>query len=410
MLTMLLKQMLDAPTSSPNLVVFDPFQAFDREQLVKEVVGLANADVEGARNILFGVNPGGMDGSRIVGIPEDVVGDLKRAHRVISSLVEPVLDLAFIFDCINGKLVGALEIDGCEFGPYFLAQDLSEELQRGACWVRRDRELLAVERRELMNGHTPAEEETAATPVVSPDDVRLVVGFNDDPACEFIEVTVPDTSDPPFAEEGLAGDDTKHSATFTQTLREKVGTMTTQILKKAKQGRSRDGTAQDADEAGNEIAAAARKHYFYEERAVKVELCIRNDSDVDIRALRVELGFPRVPGFDVADRIYTSPFDKRSDAEASQRNYPTVEHRKDAIFVRAPVGDVQAGHTQPLIGTALRLAVGPDAVGKKVAMQYVLRGADGRKLDTGRLKIRLSQQPREASGNTATEVANLNMA
>ena len=50
--TMLLKQMLDAPTSSPNLVVFDPFQAFDREQLVREVVGLAYADLEGPRSIL----------------------------------------------------------------------------------------------------------------------------------------------------------------------------------------------------------------------------------------------------------------------------------------------------------------------------------------------------------------------
>ena len=95
-------------------VEVDPFQAFDRENLVKEVVGLANAQLEGPRHILFGVNPGGMNGN-IVGIPNDAIGDLKRAHRLISSLVEPLLDLAFIFDCINGKLVGALEIDGCEF-------------------------------------------------------------------------------------------------------------------------------------------------------------------------------------------------------------------------------------------------------------------------------------------------------
>lgn len=407
MVTMLLKQMLEAPTTSPNLVVFDPFRDFDRETLIKEVIGLANAEIEGPRHILFGVNPGGMNGN-IVGIPSDTVGDLKRAHRLISTLVEPVVDLAFIFDCMDGKLVGALEIDGCEFGPYFLAQDLSDELGRGACWIRRDRELTAVERGELLNGHRAAPQESEAARQVSPDNVSLVVGFKQDPDCEFIEVDVPDTSDPPFPEEGLAGDDTKKSATFTQTLRDKVGTMTTQILKMKKPARSSDSG--DAADAGSEIARAANQHYLYEERAVQVELCIRNDSDIDISDLRAELGFPRIPGFDIADRIYTSPFDKRADGRSGQRGYPSVEHRKDAIFARTTIAELPARHTQQLLTTPLRLAVGPKALGKKIAMQYVLRGPDGRKLDSGRLKLRLSQDRADATGADATEVADLNMA
>ncbi len=403
---MLLKQMLEAPSSNPNLVVFDPFQAFDRENLVREVVGLANADIEGTRAILFGVNPAAIEGSSIVGIPEEAISDLKRAHRLVSTLVEPMLDLAFIFDCINGKLVGALEIDGCDFGPYFLAQDLSAELCRGACWVRRDRELVAVERRELLNGDAPAAGPAVpVAPGVAPEKVKLHVGFNRDPGSEFLEVDVPDTSEPPFADEILAGGDTKRSATFTQTLKEKVGTMTTQILKMKKQDRASSG-----DDAGNEIARAANQHYFYEERAVKLELCIRNDSGFDLGDLRAELGFPRIPGFDVADRIYTSPFDKRSELQAAQSGYPSVEHRKDAIFVRTTLGDLPTGHTEPLLRTPLRLAVGANALGKKVALQYVIRGPDGRKLDSGRLKLRLSQQRVGAVEDDATEVADLNMA
>lgn len=401
---MLLKQMLEAPTTSPNLVVFDPFQAVDRESLLKEVVGLANADVEGPRNILFGVNPAAIDGAGIVGIPEDTIGDLKRAHRLISAFVEPVLDLAFIFDCVNGKLVGTLEIDGCDFGPYFLAQDLSDELRRGACWVRRERELVAVERRELINGQAPAEPVAAPAPAVSADDVRLAVGFNKDPGCEFLEVDVPDTSDPPFSDDDLA--DTRRSATFTQTLKEKVGTMTTQILKMKKQDRASDAGA----DAGDEIARAANQHYYYEERAVKLDVCIRNDSGFDISDLRAELGFPRLPGFDIADRIYTSPFDKRAEGQASRQGYPKVEHRKDAIFVRTDIGELPTGHTQPLLRTPLRIAVSPKALGKKVAMQYVIRGPDGRKIDTGRLKLRLSQAQVGATTDDATEIADLNMA
>lgn len=386
--TMLLKQMLASPTTSSELLVYDPFQSLDRESLVKEVIGLANARVDGPRNILFGVNAGGVNGAKIVGIPDSAVGDLKRAHRLVSGLVEPLLDLAFIFDQIDGKLVGALEIDGCDFGPYFLAQDLSDELRRGACWQREDGELVAIDRRELINGHAHSSEEVAA--VVLPDNVPMSVGFNDDPDCDYIEVAVPDSSNPPFAEED-AGGETKKSRTIAQTLKDTVR-LTTQMLNMASTDEPDDAPSGDADDDGKEIAKAARKHYFYEECAVKVDLCIRNDSDIDIEDLAVELGLPRLPGLDVADRIYTSPFDKRSANDASKLKYPGVEHRNDAIFVRTTVGLIAAKATQPLLGTSLRFAVTDEALGKKLALRYVLRAADGRRLSEGRVKMRLGKK------------------
>jgi len=395
--TMLLKQMLVSPTTSSELLVYDPFQSFDRESLVKEVIGLANARVDGPRNILFGVNAGSVNGTKIVGIPDSAVGDLKRAHRLVSGLVEPLLDLAFIFDRIDGKLVGALEIDGCEFGPYFLAQDLSEELRRGACWQRDGGALVAIDRRELMNGHTQAGEEVA--PVVLPDNVPMSVGFNNDPDCEFIEVPVPDSSNPPFAEEG-AGGETRKSRNIAQTLKDTMR-LTTQMLKMAKTDQSPDTVSSDADDDGEEIAEAARKHYFYEECAAKVDLCIRNDSDIDIEDLAVELGLPRLPGLDVADRIYTSPFDKRSANTVNRLSYPDVEYRDDAMFVRTTVGLIPANHTQALLGTSLRFAVGTEALGKKLALRYVLRAADGRRLCEGRVKIRFGEKPVDASSDTA---------
>ena len=384
---MLLKQMLESATGNPNLVVFDPFQPFDREALLKEVVGLANAKVEGPRSILFGVNPGAVNGNAIVGIPDDAMRDLKRAHRLVSAQIEPLLELAFIFDRINGKLVGALEIDGCEFGPYFLAQDLSGGLRRGDCWIRDDRELVAVDRRELLNGHAvPAEEET---PAIAAEDVDLTVGFNDDPNCEFIEFEVPDTSDPPFTEDG---EETRRTSKLSKAL----STVTTQILRMSQLERQSGAEPGDTHEdAGMQVAAAARRHYFYEERAVKVDFCIRNDSDIDIKDLAIEIGMPKLPGFDVADRICTSPFDKRSEAEIRNLGYPEVEKRKDRTLARGTIGFLPAHESQSLFGTSLRIAVGPEARGKKVAVQYVLRGPDGRRLGDGRLKFRLDRLPAE---------------
>lgn len=386
--TMLLKQMLASPTTSSELLVFDPFQAFDRESLVREVIGLANASVEGPRNILFGVNPGGVNGAKIVGIPDNAVGDLKRAHRLVSSLVEPLLHLSFIFDRIDGKLVGALEIDGCEFGPYFLAHDLSDELRRGACWQRDGRELNEIDRRALLNGHTQASVEAESEAI--PDSVEVSVGFNDDPDCEFIEVTAPDCSNPPFADEDLSGG-TSTTRTIAQTLKDTMR-LTTQLLNLAKDDQPAGDESGDVDDAGK-IAEAARKHYFFEECGAKVDLCIRNDSDTDLKNLDVEIGMPRLPGLDVADRIYTNPFDKRSASAGSHSSYPDVEHRDNAIFVRTTIGSIAANESQSLFGTSLRFAVKERALGKKLGLRYILRATDGRRLCEGRVKVRFGETP-----------------
>ncbi len=93
---MLLRQLLKSLKTSSKLLVYDPFRALDQEELVKEVIGLANADVDGPRNILFGVNAGAIEGGGIVGIAESAMADLKKSHRLLSALIEPVL-LSLVF-------------------------------------------------------------------------------------------------------------------------------------------------------------------------------------------------------------------------------------------------------------------------------------------------------------------------
>lgn len=388
---MLLKQLLDSPKTCSNLLVYDPFGEVNREELVREVIGLANADVEGPRNILFGVNAAAMDGNGIVGIPEGAVVDLKKAHRLLSALIEPVLQLAFIFDRVNGKLVGALEIDGCDFGPYFVGQDLSDSLLLGQCWIREGRNLRAAERAELMGGQaaTPAEE-----PVSFVENPDIAVGFNDDPACQLLELSVPDTSDPPFAHEKS---ETNKTSKIKQVIKDTVGTVTTQILGLGHGGEKdsapvseMDPQADECDEASR-VLADAKNHYFYEEKALRLNLCACNNGTQSIKNVSVELGFPRLPDFDVADRLYTSPFDKRSAAEVRNMGYPEVERRDTAIFVRTTLSELAPDKPEQLFKCPVRLSVGPRMQGRKLAVLYTLRGPNEQKLGKGRLKIKFGK-------------------
>lgn len=381
-MTMLLKQLIESPITTSKLLVCDPFREHDQEELVKEVIGLANADVDGPRNILFGINPGAIDGTGIVGIDESAMAELKKAHRALSVLIEPVLHLAFIFDEINGKLVGSLEIDGCGDKPYIVGQNVSETLIRGQCWIREDRELLAVQPAEVTQTNKP---ESARRPAKTGKPPPISVGFNEEPDCLLLEMAIPDTSDPPFAEEKP---EARQSRDFTKTIKEKIGTVTTRILRIGGSHKPVVAATQIEEVDGTEtVLAGANDHYFFEEKALRLNLCVCNRGSEGIEDVGISLGFPRLPGFDVVDRLYTSPFDKRPQHEIKKLGYPNVEHRNDAIMVRGSLGLLVPDCPTQLFRCDLRLAVRPRMRGRKIAVLYTLRGPDKRSIGKGRLKI-----------------------
>ena len=393
--TMLLRQLLESPKTSSKLLVYDPFGELDQEELVKEVIGLANADVDGPRNILFGINTGAVEGSGIVGIAESAMADLKKSHRLLSALIEPVLHLAFIYDRINGKLVGTLEIDGCDDGPYVVGQDFSEKLSRGQSWIREGWDLRAVEPTDLAQVITP---KAAKQPTKAAEKPVITVGFNDDLDCKLLEMPVPDTSDPPFAQEKRK---VKKPLNLKKTIKDTISTVSTQILHL---GRApQQDPVVESDEHGTDTQAElfretgvlfdnAEDHYYFEEKALKLNLTVCNKGTEGIDGVSIEFGFPRLPDFDVADQLYISPFDKRPSHEVKNQGYPEVERRDDAILVNSSLGALAPDRPEPAFKCALRLAVGPRMMGRKVAILYKLRGQSKQSLGKGRLKIKFVKE------------------
>ncbi|MCH7820928.1 MAG: hypothetical protein IIA07_02825 [Proteobacteria bacterium] len=379
---MLLKQLLQQPQTSSKLFVCDPFREPDHEELVKEVIGLANADVDGPRYILFGVNAGAMEGSGYVGIADSAMANLKKAHRLMSSMIEPVLHLAFIYDKINSKLVGALEIDGCDEGPYVVGQDFSEELSRGRCWIREGRELRAVHQSDLASKSTPA----ASGPHKLIEAPQLKVGFNDQADCKLLEMTVPDTSDPPFGGEKQKF---KKSLNLKQTIKNVVETVTVQILRL---GKTQNTTAStDMFSETETIFSGAADHYYFEEKALQLNLCVCNEGTESIEDVSIELGFPRISDFEIADHLYLSPFDKRSSNEIKNLGYPNVEVLAKAIMVRSSLDVLNPGSPVNAFRYALRMAVGPGMQKKKIAIVYKLRWQNEEVIGQGRLKIQFGE-------------------
>ena len=383
---MLLQQLIQQPITSSKLVVFDPFRMPEPSELVKEVIGLANADVEGPRYILFGVNPGAIDGSKVVGIKDDAAAALKKAHRVVSAQIEPVVSLAFIFDKINGKLVGALEIDGGEDGPFVPGEDFAADSSGKKTWVREGRELRVVDISDL--GSTDADASTEETEEEGPAELletpSIDVGFNEEPDCDVIELSIPDTSDPPFVgEKETMGD----QAGLKESLKSAVNTMTTKIVSLAR-GRSKDddGESTDVVKAAQDLITESENYYYYEEKALQLNFSVLNTGSHPVDDLQIEFGFPKIEDFDIADRIHMSPFDKSSHLATRNKGYPDVERGKKGFIVRNKIGVLQPAVPTPAFKCPLRMAVGPGAQKRKMAILYTLR-RDGEIIGEGRLKI-----------------------
>lgn len=382
---MLLQQLIQQPITSSKLVVCDPFRMPEPAELVKEVIGLANADVDGPRYLLFGINPGGMEGKKVVGIKDAAAADLKKAHRLISAQIEPVVALAFIFDRINGKLAGALEIDGGEDGPFVPGEEVSAELSNGQTWVRQGRDLHVVDISELGSAEA-SDPEAPAEPLEIPD---IDVGFGEDPDCDLIELSIPDTSDPPFlGEKNDAGSQTS----LTETLKNAVNTMTTRIVGLAR-GLSKDtdpNSSTDVVKAAQDLITESENHYYYEERALQLNFSVFNTGSHPVDDLQIEFGFPKLDDFDIAERIHMSPFDKSAHPATRNKGYPNVKSASSGIIVRNRIGVLEPAVPTSALRCPIRMAVGPRMQKRKIAVLYTLRRGD-EVISEGRLKIKFGE-------------------
>lgn len=390
---MLLKQLLQKPSTSPNLLFRDPFKEPNPEQLVQEVIGLANTDVDGARYIIFGVNTATMENNGVVGIADSAMADLKKAHRLISALIKPILHLAFIFDKFNGKLVGALEIDGCDEAPYVIRRDFSKKLAGGQSWIWQGRQLRSL---------GPDDLEQIKARVARKQTWAVKIGFNDQPDCDVLKVAIPDTSNPPSRR---AKQSIQRAIDWKEKVADRFGTVDTQIhrlLHVHEHGIDSEFDSRDVEtltDLHGSIGfehAEADAYYYFEEQAVKLNLTVCNKEEEGLEDVSIKLTFPRASDFDIADHLYTGPDDKRTPVEIDMADYPQVQHLKQGTVVSASLGYLAPNSSQQVFGCALRLAVGPMMRGKKVGIKYTLRAKNKQSPGRGYLKIKfgeVSDQP-----------------
>lgn len=367
------------------------------EDLLKDVLSMANADVDGDRFIVLGVKlrP---DGSRqFRGIPKEEFRDAAEYQQLILQNIEPELGIDYLPVEVDDVLIGVLRIHDCNDPPYLMRKQYGG-LQHGEGFVRkgthqprlarRDFERFLKERSyrdDLVNqirlSFLSGEIATEAT-LRAPGELS----FPSDEAAERIKAILAERRSLE-AGGGHLGWRVAQSLSFSASV---FGGPT------PFEQRSNETLEKDL-EALKETYREHDLHYGFETCANHLQLYVYNAGQYYAEDASIKLRFPPIDGLLVADRIYRKPRPSSGPLASIQPYldpdvtipYPHVQETADGTVVTERIGDIRHGLWTPAFGKKLRVVLRSDLVGTRFPISYQVFSKNLPKAVAGKLHVQV---------------------
>lgn len=106
------------------------------EALIKDIMSMANADVDGERYIIVGVDYKNSNDRVLVGINKNDFIDSAIYQQLIIENIEPQINFDYFSHEINGICFGIFKIINCDNQPYMMKKD-QKNLKKGQWFIRK---------------------------------------------------------------------------------------------------------------------------------------------------------------------------------------------------------------------------------------------------------------------------------
>ncbi len=359
-----------------------------QEELLRDVVSLANANVEGERVIILGVEAG-VHGATIFDIPREAIDGTHRYHGVIRDFIEPPLNMLARSLTVDGKHLVALILDDCQDKPYMMRADHSERLRRGDAWIRVKTENQRMGRRQLEAVFADRFAEALYTG-------KVEVGFDGNMLSQEMTVNTADA-------ELLPSKDAKEKLTTLIEAKEQKGaiadenTFITRLTHARLFGADQPYQSHSVSELRKELDNLVERYrdhddYFrFEQHGQKVNLALVNQSEQELKGASIALMVPRASKFLLARRAPVNPANelKARKVYDDESSYPTVSELEKAYQVTENLGNVAPGQSLLAFKEPLRLFADKSLAGQKVTLFYKLYGRNLRQPISGKLFLKL---------------------
>jgi len=363
------------------------YGSVERQGLIRDILGLANALVDGSRYLIMGVRDGGPDDRSFVGISNEELDQAYESYQTqFSRYIEPALKIDLETMELDGVPVAILALNDCAEQPYLLKENLSNAMREGSGWIRRTTEPRRLRRKDLQQLF----DKTALSPAHHP---TIQVGFTGQGPEEEVTLTVLDLSELPSA---IAGAKFRMLMEAKQASQDVEGRATTR-LERLVHAREFGGTKPYHQTTETSLMRRmgatedeyhwADDYYVYETRTHKLNLSLENIGAVGLRDGLLTLDFPRLDGLGISEYIRIAP---DSEDEESPKGYPKIETGERRIRVQAKVRSVPRHSTVPAFQQPLRVWVREQVKGRTLPVDYRLQSASLREPVAGTLRIHVS--------------------
>lgn len=359
----------------------------DRLELLRDLLGLANAPVEGSRYIVLGVDDTLGDERSIVGISDAAHAEVHGlCTHVVNNFFDPPLPVRIEETSVDDKKVVVIVLPDCDGQPYLLKTNASGSMRQGAGWIRegtRYRRLVRADFQRIFEAKLLSQEARA--------DVRI--GFAGKDLEAVLELPIMPLEQLPSK---VASGKIRRMLEARQAAQHAPGHEVSRIQRlvhaqvfgpnEVYRPNSTTTLVEKLDSTAADFEAADR-YYAYEVRSHKLNLVLHNLGDGVFDGGTLVIDLPRIDGVEIAERIW--PLTDNS--EPPPEGYPALDMGPQKVSVETSIGPLEPGASTMGLRQSLRLCLREQAAGKTIPVGYSLYSESLRAPVSGSLEIRVTE-------------------
>lgn len=334
------------------------------EDLIKDIMSMANADVENDRYIIIGVNHKSSGDREILNIKERDFIDSAKYQQIIRENIEPGIKLEYFSHKHEGKLLGILKISNCFDQPYMMKKDFGT-LKKGDRFIRKGTHVSRMMRRDLdvifekkiKKDRFDGKIQLSFSGYISSQEIELVaiseIKLPSQRAAEKIKSIIKE-------KEQLAKMKTQNTAlTGIPDILESLLRPATILSRTANPLAPIPYEQRTLEELQKNLKEVGQTYHdddyyeLFELNSHKINISILNEGHKYIEDASIQLQIKKIEGLFIADTVYEKPknginrFVSAHVPSYESMNYPEVDYTKSSIVVYQTIGDVK--HRPPLM-------------------------------------------------------------
>ncbi|MEH7504944.1 ATP-binding protein [Neobacillus drentensis] len=351
----------------------EQYQKEKFQDLIKDIMSMANAPVEGKKYIIVGVKEKPDNTKEYFSINKDEFVDQATYQQIIRENVEPIIDFSYYPIEFDGILFGIFEIERCDNPPYMMKKDYKGILKKGECYVRRGTQQERMTRRDL--------DDILSFKSKYQFNGKILVGFNKKLDKKLTvnavkEFTLPSTEAKEKIETIL--EERKINAKFGLSNVELLG-LKMNFGYPFNSLPYEERTTETLKENLEKVEETYYEHDMYyigEELSEKINLTLRNDGEGYVEDVSIQIKIPKTEGIWVMDEIPREPVSKNDFLGPvymhNNFQYPSVKDEERLYIIEENIGNLKHHQYQEAFNENLRIFFNPNSINKTFTWTYTI--------------------------------------